>query len=119
MQYHANQLLVEMCQGTSGRETESSCLLPLEVDIRWDLVQSYSHLLQLVSQQFFLNLSLSSIQHHYDQIGCPCDCYHLSPSPLSLRSSLYDTREIQKLDVSFFIPENLKLISKYFVLNIP
>mmetsp|Transcript_13339 Transcript_13339/g.48560 ORF Transcript_13339/g.48560 Transcript_13339/m.48560 type:complete len:216 (-) Transcript_13339:16-663(-) len=91
------QLLVYMRQGHHTLKGNPTCLLHLEVNVRWSLVQSDAHGFQLTSEDRpvpFLKI-LDGIQHHQDKIGRLGRRNHLASPTLALRGPFNYTGQIE------------------------
>ena len=103
-------------------QVDSTLVLLLEDDVGWSLVHSDPEPFQLVLQDFLVAERLQHVQHNKDDVGGSCHCdnlgkermwtceqisSHLSATAFAVLGSLYDSRQIKKLDLgslsSFFI----------------
>lgn len=75
-------------------------------DLRRFTIQSNPHSLQLRLQKRTLLRSFRRIQHHKNEITRLRRRNNLSSSPLSLRSTLNNTRQIQNLNLGTTILQN-------------
>ena len=102
-------------------QVDSTLVLLLEDDVGWSLVHPDPEPFQLVLQDFLVAERLQHVQHNKDDVGGSCHCdnlskermwtcelisSHLSATAFAVLGSLYDSRQIKKLDLgslsSFF-----------------
>ena len=57
---------------------------------------------------FFVLHRSSCVQNYDDEIACSCHCYDLLTSSLAILGSLYDSGQIQQLDLSAFVVQHAR-----------
>ena len=109
-----DQFKIQLWLRHHGLQVDSTLVLLLEDDVGWSLVHSDPEPFQLVLQDFLVAERLQHVQHNKDDVGGSCHCdnlskermwackqisSHLSATAFAVLGSLYDSRQIEKLDL--------------------
>lgn len=108
MEYHLNELLINVCQWTHRVEGDTTGFLFFEVNIWLLLVQSDAHSFELILEKFPLHFALCSIEHDNDQVSSSRHSNYLSTTAFALRSTFDDTGQIEQLNIGPFVLDDAR-----------
>ena len=77
---------------------KTSCLLLINLDVWWLLVETNTEALKLVLNDFLMREGLGDVEDDADEITGTCSTNDLSTATLTVFGSLNDTREVKKLN---------------------
>ena len=107
-QYGLNCIVADFVSIDHSGDRHPSFILSLEINAWRCFVQSDSKTLQLMLNDFFVLHRSSCIQHYDNEVACSCHCYNLFTPSLAILGSLYDSRQIQQLDLGTFVVQHAR-----------
>jgi len=105
LEYALDHLVVQVGTRLHARDDDPALLFDLEDDVWGGFVQANPEALELVFDYPLVLNGPSRVEDDADEIARSSDCNYLLAAPLSILSSLNDSRQIQELDFGSFVEQ--------------